>query len=139
MIFGSRDPESHFDKLELVLQKFQDIDLKRKFLRSRTEFLGHVFRMAFTIMMLKFEQFKIFLSRTTCVLSSVLRVITCIHQRLHPLRRLSRAFSKRMSLSYGTTPSKLALTDSNMHSLMLQSLPFQITVCYIHSSPMQAF
>ncbi len=47
LILVSRDLESHFDKLDLVLQKFQEAGLKLnlskcKFLRSRIEFLGHI-------------------------------------------------------------------------------------------------
>ncbi len=47
LIIESRDFESHFDKLEFVLQRFKEAGLKLnllkcKFLLSRIEFLGHI-------------------------------------------------------------------------------------------------
>ncbi len=136
----SHDLESHFEKLELVLQKFQEAGLKFnlpkcKFLCSCIEFLGHVVDKDG----IHTTDAKVQAVQDFPIPKSVnhVRSFLCLVGYHRALHRLSRVFSKRKSLSYGMTPSKLTLTDSNMHSLMLQSLPFQITVWFLHSSLMQ--
>lgn len=68
LILVSKDLDSHFHKLSLVLQKFTEAGLKLnitkcQFLRSRIEFLGHVVDChgIHTLPTLKLKPFKIFL------------------------------------------------------------------------------
>ncbi len=116
LILVSRDLKSHFDKLELVLQKYQEAGPKHNlpkcsFLRSRIEFLSYVVdKDGIHTTDAKVQAVQDFLiSKSVNHMRSFLGLVGYYHSSetsIHPLRHLSHAFSKGCLFHMAQRPAK---------------------------------